>query len=88
MFYFNCCIARSISEEFSSGDTPRFKDEEPVIKTDTMHASAVSGGSGTSSHYRPESSYKSDKSDKDKTKKERESEEKDTGQNENIKRKF
>ncbi|XP_036213521.2 uncharacterized protein [Bactrocera oleae] len=69
--------ARSISEEFSSGDTPRFKDEELVIKTDTMHASAVSGGSGTSSHYRPESSHKSDKSDKDKTKKEKESEEKD-----------
>ncbi|XP_014088073.2 diacylglycerol kinase theta isoform X4 [Bactrocera oleae] len=68
---------RSISEEFSSGDTPRFKDEELVIKTDTMHASAVSGGSGTSSHYRPESSHKSDKSDKDKTKKEKESEEKD-----------
>ncbi|XP_029408767.1 diacylglycerol kinase theta isoform X5 [Bactrocera dorsalis] len=68
---------RSISEEFSSGDTPRFKDEEPGIKTDTMHASAVSGGSGTSSHYRPESSHKSEKSDKDKTKKEKESEEKD-----------
>ncbi|XP_054081111.1 diacylglycerol kinase theta isoform X2 [Zeugodacus cucurbitae] len=69
--------ARSISEEFSSGDTPRLKDDESVIKTDTMHASAVSGGSGASSHYRQESSHKSDKSDKDKTKKERESEEKD-----------
>ncbi|XP_017469905.1 PREDICTED: diacylglycerol kinase theta isoform X2 [Rhagoletis zephyria] len=70
--------ARSISEEFSSGDTPRFKDEESVNKTDAMHASAVSGGSGTSSHYRPEStSHKSEKSDKDKTKKEKESEEKD-----------
>ncbi|XP_053947465.1 diacylglycerol kinase theta isoform X2 [Anastrepha ludens] len=70
--------ARSISEEFSSGDTPRFKDEESVTKTDAMHASAVSGGSGTSSHYRPEStSHKSEKSDKDKTKKEKESEEKD-----------
>ncbi|XP_053947468.1 diacylglycerol kinase theta isoform X4 [Anastrepha obliqua] len=69
---------RSISEEFSSGDTPRFKDEESVTKTDAMHASAVSGGSGTSSHYRPEStSHKSEKSDKDKTKKEKESEEKD-----------
>ncbi|XP_054081114.1 diacylglycerol kinase theta isoform X5 [Zeugodacus cucurbitae] len=68
---------RSISEEFSSGDTPRLKDDESVIKTDTMHASAVSGGSGASSHYRQESSHKSDKSDKDKTKKERESEEKD-----------
>ncbi|XP_020713739.1 diacylglycerol kinase theta isoform X2 [Ceratitis capitata] len=69
--------ARSISEEFSSGDAPRFKDEEP-LKIDAMHVSAVSGGSGTSSHYRPESSsHKSEKSDKDKTKKEKESEEKD-----------
>uniref|UniRef100_A0A1I8Q3K6 Diacylglycerol kinase n=1 Tax=Stomoxys calcitrans TaxID=35570 RepID=A0A1I8Q3K6_STOCA len=76
--------ARSISEEFSSGDAPRFKDEESVDKNETM--SVVPGGSaagcssgGSSSHYRPESAsgHKSDKSDKEKEKKEREREEKD-----------
>ncbi|XP_067619808.1 uncharacterized protein [Eurosta solidaginis] len=70
--------ARSISEEFSSGDTPRFKDEDSINKSEAMHASAISGGSGTSSYYRQEmTSHKSDKSDKDKTKKEKESDEKD-----------
>ncbi|XP_067619813.1 diacylglycerol kinase theta isoform X7 [Eurosta solidaginis] len=69
---------RSISEEFSSGDTPRFKDEDSINKSEAMHASAISGGSGTSSYYRQEmTSHKSDKSDKDKTKKEKESDEKD-----------
>ncbi|XP_058979125.1 uncharacterized protein LOC101893201 isoform X1 [Musca domestica] len=76
--------ARSISEEFSSGDAPRFKDEESVDKNEAM--SVVAGGSaagcssgGSSSHYRPESAsgHKSDKSDKEKEKKEREREEKD-----------
>uniref|UniRef100_A0A1I8MNK8 Diacylglycerol kinase n=1 Tax=Musca domestica TaxID=7370 RepID=A0A1I8MNK8_MUSDO len=75
---------RSISEEFSSGDAPRFKDEESVDKNEAM--SVVAGGSaagcssgGSSSHYRPESAsgHKSDKSDKEKEKKEREREEKD-----------
>ncbi|XP_073816607.1 diacylglycerol kinase theta isoform X7 [Musca autumnalis] len=75
---------RSISEEFSSGDTPRFKDEESVDKNEAV--SVVAGGSaagcssgGSSSHYRPESAsgHKSDKSDKEKEKKEREREEKD-----------
>ncbi|KAM8707223.1 hypothetical protein ACLKA7_011336 [Drosophila subpalustris] len=41
--------ARSISEEFSSGDAPRFKDEESLGKADSSHgmsASAASGGGG------------------------------------------
>ncbi|XP_030370885.1 diacylglycerol kinase theta isoform X2 [Scaptodrosophila lebanonensis] len=85
--------ARSISEEFSSGDTPRFKDEESASKTDVTHgagaAGSSSGGAGgsggggggggsSSTHYRPDSgSHKSDKSDKDREKKDREREEKD-----------
>ncbi|XP_030370889.1 diacylglycerol kinase theta isoform X5 [Scaptodrosophila lebanonensis] len=84
---------RSISEEFSSGDTPRFKDEESASKTDVTHgagaAGSSSGGAGgsggggggggsSSTHYRPDSgSHKSDKSDKDREKKDREREEKD-----------
>ncbi|XP_037952220.1 uncharacterized protein LOC119682782 [Teleopsis dalmanni] len=74
--------ARSISEEFSSGgDTPRFKDEESVSKTESAHGGGsrtVDCSSGSTSHYRPESAgHKSDKSDKDKEKKEKEREEKD-----------
>lgn len=78
--------ARSISEEFSSGDTPRFKDEESVERVETM--AVVSGGSaagcssgGSSTHHRPDSqlTHKSDKSDKEKEKKEKEREEKDIG---------
>ncbi|XP_037820270.1 uncharacterized protein LOC119609521 isoform X1 [Lucilia sericata] len=76
--------ARSISEEFSSGDTPRFKDEESVDRIEAM--AVVPGGSaagcssgGSSSHHRPDSQlgHKSDKSDKEKEKKEKEREEKD-----------
>ncbi|XP_065371404.1 diacylglycerol kinase theta isoform X3 [Calliphora vicina] len=76
--------ARSISEEFSSGDTPRFKDEESVDRIEAM--AVVPGGSaagcssgGSSSHHRPESQmgHKSDKADKEKEKKEKEREEKD-----------
>ncbi|KAH8362753.1 hypothetical protein KR084_000747 [Drosophila pseudotakahashii] len=36
--------ARSISEEFSSGDTPRFKDEESASKTESGHGPTSSGG--------------------------------------------
>ncbi|XP_044574219.1 diacylglycerol kinase theta isoform X3 [Drosophila ananassae] len=39
--------ARSISEEFSSGDTPRFKDEESASKTESGHGPS-SGGCGAS----------------------------------------
>ncbi|KAH8243855.1 hypothetical protein KR032_010810 [Drosophila birchii] len=38
--------ARSISEEFSSGDTPRFKDEESASKTESGHGPSSGGGSG------------------------------------------
>ncbi|XP_033163731.1 diacylglycerol kinase theta isoform X3 [Drosophila mauritiana] len=37
--------ARSISEEFSSGDTPRFKDEESASKAESGHGPS-SGGAG------------------------------------------
>ncbi|XP_070143628.1 diacylglycerol kinase theta isoform X2 [Drosophila kikkawai] len=37
---------RSISEEFSSGDTPRFKDEESASKTESGHGPSSGGGSG------------------------------------------
>lgn len=95
IFFFFCFLiifktifstARSISEEFSSGDTPRFKDEESVDRIESM--AAVPGGSaagcssgGSSSHHRPDSQlgHKSDKSDKEKEKKEKEREEKDIG---------
>ncbi|XP_037913721.1 diacylglycerol kinase theta isoform X3 [Hermetia illucens] len=62
---------RSISEEFSSGDTAaRFRDED---KTDTAATAGGSGGSGggSSSHYRSESAHKTDK-DKDKKDKDKE----------------
>ncbi|BFF91207.1 diacylglycerol kinase theta [Drosophila madeirensis] len=36
--------ARSISEEFSSGDTPRFKDEESASKTESGHGPSSGGG--------------------------------------------
>ncbi|XP_017144007.1 diacylglycerol kinase theta isoform X5 [Drosophila miranda] len=35
---------RSISEEFSSGDTPRFKDEESASKTESGHGPSSGGG--------------------------------------------
>ncbi|XP_070073392.1 diacylglycerol kinase theta isoform X1 [Drosophila takahashii] len=38
--------ARSISEEFSSGDTPRFKDDESASKTESGHGPTSSGGGG------------------------------------------
>ncbi|KAI8045244.1 diacylglycerol kinase theta isoform X2 [Drosophila gunungcola] len=38
--------ARSISEEFSSGDTPRFKDEESASKTESGHGPSSSGAGG------------------------------------------
>ncbi|KAH8382335.1 hypothetical protein KR009_002946 [Drosophila setifemur] len=38
--------ARSISEEFSSGDTPRFKEEESATKTESGHGPGSAGGSG------------------------------------------
>ncbi|XP_052834651.1 diacylglycerol kinase theta isoform X7 [Drosophila gunungcola] len=37
---------RSISEEFSSGDTPRFKDEESASKTESGHGPSSSGAGG------------------------------------------
>ncbi|XP_070073395.1 diacylglycerol kinase theta isoform X4 [Drosophila takahashii] len=37
---------RSISEEFSSGDTPRFKDDESASKTESGHGPTSSGGGG------------------------------------------
>lgn len=58
--------ARSISEEFSSGDTGRLRDEEYGSKAEC-----------SSSHSRGESSHKSD-SVKD-SKKEKEKEERDEG---------
>ncbi|XP_070852418.1 diacylglycerol kinase theta isoform X3 [Drosophila suzukii] len=36
--------ARSISEEFSSGEAPRYKDEESASKTDPGHGPTSSGG--------------------------------------------
>lgn len=59
-------IARSISEEFSSGDTGRFRDDDYVSRTE----SGVSG----STHSRTDSTHKSDK---DKDKKDKEKEDKD-----------
>ncbi|ALC47811.1 CG31140 [Drosophila busckii] len=38
--------ARSISEEFSSGDAPRFKDEESLGKAESSHGMSSSGGGG------------------------------------------
>lgn len=57
-------IARSISEEFSSGDANRLRDEEYASRPEC---------SGSSSHLRNESTHKSDKGDK----REREKEERD-----------
>ncbi|XP_023175853.2 diacylglycerol kinase theta isoform X2 [Drosophila hydei] len=41
--------ARSISEEFSSGDAPRFKDEESLGKAESSHGMNAQGGAGSSS---------------------------------------
>ncbi|XP_030563845.1 diacylglycerol kinase theta isoform X3 [Drosophila novamexicana] len=41
--------ARSISEEFSSGDAPRFKDEESLGKAESSHGANTAGGGGGSS---------------------------------------
>ncbi|XP_055297888.1 diacylglycerol kinase theta isoform X3 [Sitodiplosis mosellana] len=60
--------ARSISEEFSSGDAARLRDEEYASRPECS-------GSGSGSHSRTESTHKSDKGDKrDKEKEERDEE--------------
>ncbi|GAB0100474.1 Diacylglycerol kinase [Sergentomyia squamirostris] len=61
--------ARSISEEFSSGDASRFREEEYTSKPE----GACASGSSTSQH-RSESAHKSDK---DKERREKEKEDKD-----------
>lgn len=72
MFFFSY-LARSISEEFSSGDAARFREED----YGKAESAPTGGGSGSgSSHYRSESAHKSDK---DKEKKEKEKEERDEG---------
>ncbi|XP_059612131.1 diacylglycerol kinase theta isoform X4 [Phlebotomus argentipes] len=58
--------ARSISEEFSSGDAARFRDEEYTSKPE--------GACASGSHPRAESAHKSDK---DKEKRDKEKEERD-----------
>ncbi|XP_055297893.1 diacylglycerol kinase theta isoform X7 [Sitodiplosis mosellana] len=59
---------RSISEEFSSGDAARLRDEEYASRPECS-------GSGSGSHSRTESTHKSDKGDKrDKEKEERDEE--------------
>ncbi|EDV94973.1 diacylglycerol kinase theta isoform X4 [Drosophila grimshawi] len=40
--------ARSISEEFSSGDAPRFKDEESMGKAESSHGMSATGGPSSS----------------------------------------
>ncbi|KAH8417552.1 hypothetical protein KR222_001801 [Zaprionus bogoriensis] len=40
--------ARSISEEFSSGDAPRFKDEESLGKAESSHGMSAGGGGSSS----------------------------------------
>ncbi|XP_055849657.1 diacylglycerol kinase theta isoform X1 [Episyrphus balteatus] len=70
--------ARSISEEFSSGDAPKSKEDEAFSKTDPAASGSGStgGGSGVGpTHYRADS--QTHKSDKDKEKKEKEREERD-----------
>lgn len=62
--------ARSISEEFSSGDATRFRDEEYTSKPE---GACTSGG-----HPRAESAHKSDK---DKERRDKEKEDKDEGEN-------
>ncbi|XP_055849659.1 diacylglycerol kinase theta isoform X3 [Episyrphus balteatus] len=69
---------RSISEEFSSGDAPKSKEDEAFSKTDPAASGSGStgGGSGVGpTHYRADS--QTHKSDKDKEKKEKEREERD-----------
>ncbi|XP_032595919.1 diacylglycerol kinase theta isoform X7 [Drosophila grimshawi] len=39
---------RSISEEFSSGDAPRFKDEESMGKAESSHGMSATGGPSSS----------------------------------------
>lgn len=59
-------VARSISEEFSSGDAARLRDEEYASRPEC---------SASSSHSRTETTHKSDKGDKrDKEKEERDEE--------------
>ncbi|XP_055907706.1 diacylglycerol kinase theta isoform X4 [Eupeodes corollae] len=69
---------RSISEEFSSGDAPKSKEDEAFCKSDQAASGSGStgGGSGVGpTHYRADS--QTHKSDKDKEKKEKEREERD-----------
>lgn len=61
--------ARSISDDLSSGDAARFRDDE-------YGKSEVSGGMGASSSARNESAHKGDK---DKEKKEKDKEDRDEG---------
>lgn len=65
---FSYHLARSISEEFSSGDAARFRDDDYVSKTES--------GSG-STHTKSDSAHKSDK-DKDKKDKEKEDKDEET----------
>ncbi|XP_046865125.1 diacylglycerol kinase theta isoform X4 [Drosophila willistoni] len=91
--------ARSISEEFSSGDTPRFKDEESASKTESAHGQSSGGtpsgggggagsgggggGGGGSTHYRPDSA--GHKSDKSEKDKEKKDKEREEKDIEMIK---
>lgn len=86
-------IARSISEEFSSGDTSRVRDEENSSKVENIPTASrdckdgnVSSSAGTSTagghQQRPETSSKYEKEkdkDKDKEKKDKDREERDEG---------
>lgn len=68
-FFFVCeFIARSISEEFSSGDAARLRDEEYASRPEC---------SGSGSHSRSESTHKSDKGF-DKREKEKEERDEET----------
>lgn len=65
-FFLNVISARSISEEFSSGEAARLRDEDYSSKPES---------SGSGSHSRSETTHKSEKGDKrDKEKEERDEE--------------
>lgn len=70
-------LARSISEEFSSGDTPRWRDDCDRDQRDLSGGGSSSGTGAGGSHSRSETT--SHKSDKEKERKEKREQERDEG---------